>query len=308
MGKQISNIVFTKNRPLQLDGYLKSLYRNFKEELIQTYILYKQELFDKQYQQVFSEYPNCVVMEEKDFHSDFLRILDRLDTKYVLFGVDDVVFFDSVDFGTTDEIFESSENIFGFSLRFSREFVEKGGDLINEHNIAGQIVYSIDWTKGQTPTTRYPFELCATIYRSDLVKNIINNVVSSSRMARRLLAPNTFAIWLLDKVGLARKVLKSFGFFYSPNTLESWNCRWCQNQSIELPSLLYFQKQCASAIQVNMVNTSTRELFEGSSGFTVESLNSKFFQGYRLDIDFVSREQPMETHCGKEYFRVKAQQ
>jgi len=32
--KTISNIVFTKNRPLQLDAYLESLYKFFSLELI----------------------------------------------------------------------------------------------------------------------------------------------------------------------------------------------------------------------------------------------------------------------------------
>ncbi len=49
MLKSISNIVFTKNRPLQLDAYLTSLYRHAPEELIQTYVIYKVELFDEQY-------------------------------------------------------------------------------------------------------------------------------------------------------------------------------------------------------------------------------------------------------------------
>ena len=55
MDKQISNIIFIKNRPLQLEGYLANLYRHFPTELIQTYILYKPQLFDQQYQQLFAE-------------------------------------------------------------------------------------------------------------------------------------------------------------------------------------------------------------------------------------------------------------
>jgi hypothetical protein len=77
--KMISNIVFTKNRPLQLDGYLESLYRHFPAELIQTYVLYKQELFAEQYQQLFSKYPDCLVVKENDFQSDLLKIINQVD-------------------------------------------------------------------------------------------------------------------------------------------------------------------------------------------------------------------------------------
>ncbi len=122
MDKKISNIVFTKNRSLQLEGYLEGLYRNFPEELIQTYILYKQELFDNEYQQLFQRYSNCIVVRENDFSTDFFKILNQLNTKYMLFGIDDVVYFDSVNFDVIDETFNKfSRDIFGFSLRFGEQ-------------------------------------------------------------------------------------------------------------------------------------------------------------------------------------------
>ena len=105
MEKMISNIVFSKNRPLQLDGYLKSLYRYFRPELFQTYLLYKVELFEEEYRQLFCKYPDCIVMEENDFHDDFVKIVNQVNTKYILFGVDDVAYFDSVDFGLIDDTF-----------------------------------------------------------------------------------------------------------------------------------------------------------------------------------------------------------
>ncbi len=135
--KIISNIVFAKNRPLQLDGYLESLYRHFPAELIQTYVLYKQELFAEQYQQLFSKYPDFLVVKENDFQSDLLKIINQVDTKYILFGIDDVVYFDSVDLVVIDETFDKcSEYILGFSLRFSEEGIKKGNDPISETPIS----------------------------------------------------------------------------------------------------------------------------------------------------------------------------
>ncbi len=106
---------------MQLDGYLESLYRYFPAELFQTYVLYKRELFEEEYKQLFCKYPDCIVIEENDFHSDFLKIVNKVDTKYILFGVDDVVYFGSVDFEIIDETFNSfPEDTFGFSLRFGK--------------------------------------------------------------------------------------------------------------------------------------------------------------------------------------------
>jgi len=303
MEKKISNIVFTKNRPLQLDAYLRSLYRYFPSNIIQTYILYKPELFGEQYGQLFGKYPGGIVIKESDFHSDFLNILNEISTKYILFGIDDVVYFDSVDFDLIDETFNRfAEDIFGFSLRFGLENIKRGGDSINETSVAGQTIYNIDWTQGRTSTTRYPFELCATIYSTELVKRIINSASNNNSIVKKLFSPDSILIKALGNSGLKRKVLKRFGYFYAPNTLESWNCRWCQRQSEQLPAYIYFQRHCASAVQVNMVNTVTSNESDDSAEHTVEALAKKYEQGYRLDTNFVAKHKPSGTHCGNEYF------
>lgn len=302
----LSNIVFTKNRPLQLDAYLESLYRHFPPELIRTYIIYKVEMFEQEYEQLFQKYQQSVVIKENDFSSDFLRLLSQIDTKYLLFGVDDVVYFDSVDFDVIDATFrEHPEDIFGFSLRLGEEYIEKGRDTISKIIAAGQNVYSINWTQGRTPTTRYPFELCATMYKTELVKKVIKSSRKNNFLLERLFAPASGVIRTLGHVVSTRPVLKSLGYFYSPNTLESWNCRWCQNNASELPGLLYFQKVCASAIQVNMVNVLTKnKTLDGDAEHTVESLNDKYKKGFKLDIDFVAEKKPAGPFCEQEYFRL----
>ena len=300
----ISNIVFTKNRPLQLEAYLEGLYRYFPRELIQTYIIYKRELFEEEYQQLFSKYADCIVIKENDFHGDFLKLLSQINTKFILFGVDDVVYFDSVDFEIIDETFNSfPEDIFGFSLRFGKEILE-GDDVITDVEVAGHKVHRVDWKQGQTPNSRYPFELCATVYKTELVKKIIDGTMNSNPLAKRLFCPSSAFKRAMNKVVSVRSTLKRFGYFFSPNTLESWVCRWCQNNSELLPNYLYFQKICASAIQVNMVNTSTKDDFDSAAEYTVEALNERYKTGYRLDIDFVAGNKPTATHCGVEFFKL----
>lgn len=306
MNKVISNIVFTKNRPLQLEGYLESLYRYFPAKLFQTYVLYKVELFEEEYELLFRKYPDCVVIKEEDFHSDLLKLLSQINTKYILFGVDDVVYFDLVDFEVIDETFNRfPEDTFGFSLRFGKESIESGNDLVSEAVVAGQTVYRIDWTQGHTPTTRYPFELCATIYPTGLVKKVINNEMNNNLLIKRFFSPGSVLMNVLGQSKLRRRILKRFGYFFSPNTFESWNCRWCQKHSEQLPNFLYFQKHCASAMQMNMVNTSTNNEAIDSIEHTVEALDEKYKAGYRLDIDFVANNKPTATYCGLEHFKLR---
>jgi len=303
MKRIISNIVFTKNRPLQLDGYLRSLYKFFGTDLVKTYIIWKEELFAEQYRKLFSEFSECTVRRETDFSDDFFDILSRVDTKYILFGIDDVVYFDSVDFDVIDKTFDCFDDIFGFSLRFNEENVKRS-DPVSETVIPGQHVYSLNWTQGQTPATRYPFELCATIYRTELVKKIIGESRNKNPLINKIFSPGSIIIKGLKITGLSRKVLKKFGFFYSPNTLESWNCRWCQLNTDKLPHFIYFQKICASALQINLVNTTTRSTDKAAAENTVEALNEKYKQGYRLDLTFSGKGTPQGTHCGVEYFRL----
>ncbi len=301
----ISNIVFTKNRPLQLDAYLTSMQRFFPAGTSKIYVLYKVELFEKEYEKLFDKYPNCIVVREKDFHSDFMNILSRIDTEYLLFGIDDVVFFDSVDFSVIDRLFhEQTDNIFGFTMRFSPESLADSNDVIEDIEVADQKVHRLNWQKGQTSHTRYPFELCSTIYRTDLVRKIINGTISNNSFVQILFSPKSPLLKTISKITSSRSILKSFGFFFSPNTLESWNCRWCQKHSSQLPPYTYFQKLCASAIQVNMVNTSTVNTFDESDEYTVESLNERYKEGYSLDVDFVIGNKPRALAGGREYFRL----
>jgi hypothetical protein len=302
----ISNIVFTKNRPLQLEGYLESLRRCFPAGLIKTHVLHKPELFEAEYERTFQKFADCTVIRESDFFGDLVSLLAGTETKYILFGVDDVVYFDSVDFSVVNECFERfADDILGFSLRFGGQSLRQGPDVIEQISVGGKTAYRLNWQQGQTPNTRYPFELCATVYPTSLVKNIITSAVSRNPTAQKLFAPSSLLVRALAGIGRARSVLKRFGFFFSPNTFESWNCRWCQRHAEQLPRYVYFQKHCASAVQVNLVNTSTRSDVQDVAEHTPEALAEKYRQGYRLDVDFVAGHKPKGTHCGQEYFRLR---
>ncbi|MBN2588512.1 MAG: hypothetical protein JXA96_01515 [Sedimentisphaerales bacterium] len=306
MSQMISNIVFTKNRPLQLDAYLESLYKYFPADLIHTYIIYKEELFSEEYNKLFQKYNKCVVIKESDFFTDFMDVLNQVDTKYILFGIDDVVFYDSVDMELINKTFdEQSDNIYGFTLRFSTESLKDSGDKIEEISTGEEKVFRLNWKEGQTPHTRYPFELCCTFYKTELVKRIIYSSMNLNPFLKKIFGTTSFLTKLIAPTGLHRKVFKRFGYIYSPNKLESWPCRWSKNNKAKVPDYIYFQKLCASAIQVNMVNTTTKNDHDGTQEHTVEALNDKYKQNFRLDIEFVSNNKPTEPGCGREYFKLK---
>ncbi len=176
--------------------------------------------------------------------------------------------------------------------------------MIPDVEVAGHKVHRVDWKQGQTPNSRYPFELCATVDKKELIKKIVVGTTTSMPRAQRLFCPSSAFMRAMNKVVSVRSTLKRFGYFFSPNTLESWNCRWAQNHSEQMPDYLYFQNHCASAMQVNMVNTSTNNESNGSVEHTVEVLAEKYKQGYRFDIDAIEKNKPTGAHCGQSYFKL----
>ncbi|MEN6306155.1 MAG: hypothetical protein ABFD91_00235 [Anaerohalosphaeraceae bacterium] len=307
MDKRISVIVFTKNRPLQLHGYLESLHRYFPSEAIQVYILYKPELFGDEYEHCFRSFPECQVIRETNFHLDFLRLFEGIKTPYILFGIDDLVYFDGVKLATIQETFDKmGDLLLGFSLRLDQQQMPEDFAVgsVRPETIAGQTIYALDWTKGKTSTTRYPFELCATIYRTDDIRRVFSRVVSRNWIANHYFRPGSKAACLYGRFFKTRNLYKRFGFFYNPNTLESWCCRYIQRHPDAFGHVLAYQVICGTAIQVNMVNTTTVNVWDDSAKLTVEVLAEKYRQGWRLDIDSLTADKPRQTHSGPERFKL----
>ncbi|MGH2272633.1 hypothetical protein ACQ9LF_12615 [Anaerohalosphaeraceae bacterium U12dextr] len=305
--KRISNIVFTKNRPLQLHGYLESLQRFGSPQAIQTYIIYKPDLFDAEYELCFRSFPDCVVVREASFHLDFLRLIEQIQTEYILFGIDDFAYFDNIGFDFIDSAFAKiGQELFGFSLRLDSQQMPEdfAAGSVRPVEVQGQTLYALDWTKGQTPSTRYPFELCATVYRTQDLRRLFSRVVSHHWIANRYFRPGSKAARVYGYFFNLRNLYKRLGFFYNPNTLESWCCRYVQRHPDAFGHLLAYRSICGTAIQVNMVNTTTVNEWDDSAKLTVEVLAEKYRQGWRLDLDSLAADKPGRTHSGPERFKL----
>jgi hypothetical protein len=306
--RRIAHIVFTKNRPLQLHGYLESLRRFFPAEAMQTYILYKPDLFGAEYEICFAAFPDCRVIRETNFHQDFISLFGSLKTEYVLFGVDDVAYFDGVSLDTVKNTFARlGEQLFGFSLRLDKRQMPQdiaAGNL-QDLEIDGKTVHTVNWRYARNSSAGYPFELCATIYHIRDIRRVLDGTVSKNGLARHFLRPGSAFVNGWSRIFKVRKLYKKFGFFYNPNTLESWCCRYVQKHPEKFGPLLAFQNICASAIQVNMVNTATTNQWDDSAELTVEKLAEKYRQGWRLDIDWLCQNRPQSTHADAPFFRLK---
>jgi len=293
--KKLTNIVFTRNRPLQFEGYLRSFYGFLPREITQTIVIYKKDLFDEQYQGIFRQYPDMKIITETDFHKEFCEVVNSVDTPFINFGTDDVVYYDGVDLDVIERAFETyADDIFGFSLRISPE------TLLQQDNYqsCGDI-YSVNWKQAHSANAKYPFELNSTIYKTSLIKTILSSVSRKHPLLAKFLKKDSFTTILLGKLISTKHLLIAIHSFKNPNDLES-NChRYCKRCKNKLPENLYFQKLCASAIQINTVNPAVKNQIIPQQGLDIYSLNKKFSQGYRLDVDYLIKNKPRQTHADK---------
>jgi len=275
------------------------------KEHLQTYILYKVDHFDDEYSELFGQFPEAVVIREKNFHDDFISVFERLDTRYVLFGTDDVVYYDSVDFAVIDKTFEAFPgDIFGFSLRLEPQTLIDEADPVVEVETSREKIYRINWQRANSRNGRYPFELNSTVYRTSLVKRILRPVAKEHPKLEKVFARDSLLVKSLSVCFQMKNFLASLDTFHDPNALEGHCYRWCKTHKWELPGYIYFQRICASAIQVNRVNVTVDNPVDGSAEHGVEALNKKYKQGYRFDMETIEEHKPERTHVGQEYFKL----
>ncbi|MBN1125601.1 MAG: hypothetical protein JXA82_11380 [Sedimentisphaerales bacterium] len=304
MSKPLTNIIFTRNRPLQLAAYLESFLQSMGPAVHQVYIIYKEDLFDEEYTKVFSMFPQCRIVREQEFHQDFMCVFEQVETQYVIFATDDVVYFDSVDFSVINATFEQRRDIFGFTLKFGPDYFSDGKEPIFEDRIGDHTVYKVNWKKAMDLPSKYPFELNSTIYRTSLVRKILHHIGRDRTGWQRAFAEGTI-LYRLGRLFFSRKRLyHAFRTFYDPNNLEGYGYRWCRSHKWQLSKYLYFQKICATTLQVNRVNTVVDNPVYGTDEHAVETLNAKFQQGYRLNLDFLQKNKPSYCRVGKEYFQL----
>ena len=121
-------ICFSKDRPLQLRGYLDSImYRCLYPKMDETrqcpttlYVIYaaSNEMYAVAYEQLFKNYIHVVPVLERNLKDDLSSVLKNSTSDYVMFGCDDVLFTGSVD--QRWRMVMQNELVFAFSFRLGR--------------------------------------------------------------------------------------------------------------------------------------------------------------------------------------------
>lgn len=114
----VAGIVFSMDRPMQLFALLESYYRlNSTPERL--YILYKASThcFEKGYNEVVESFKDkdLVFIKETNFRDDLLEVLSEIDSEFIFFLVDDIIFTRS--YSLNDFLCLENRNKYILSLR-----------------------------------------------------------------------------------------------------------------------------------------------------------------------------------------------
>jgi hypothetical protein len=135
----IKSIIFSKNRPLQLDLTLSSIKENFISRGSVSVICYIDDPYIESYKRVESEHPDIKFINEK-LHSGHLLdiVIEEIinGEKYVSFFTDDIIFYQEFNYSSNDlnDIF-SIQSMACLSLRLGINTILRNAEQNIQDNI-----------------------------------------------------------------------------------------------------------------------------------------------------------------------------
>lgn len=262
---RIVGVVFSKDRPLQLDATLRSLQahcRDPQEILLKVLFVASNERLRGLYGRLMAEHPLVHFIEEHAFRDDLLRAVAG--AEHVLLLVDDTLFVAPFSIAEERAALEAHPDALGFSLRLGRNIIYCYTlDRLEprpafEELAAGILKYT--WTTAG-PTFGYPLEVSSSLYRAhDLLP---------------LLA----------------------GFPYqNPNTLEARLAEAAARLGERMPALLCHDRSVAFSAPLNKV----QQVYQNRAGqrpeHSPERLADLFARGVRVDVMAYAGFTPEATH------------
>ncbi len=294
----LSAIVFSKDRPLQLHAYIESLIRFGSMPEDNIYILYKNsDSYDYEITKNF--FNKCKWVEESDFKSDLSRIISDAATKtdYILWGCDDLLFYRRFDLKDCITYLDSHPETFTFTLRLGDNIYPPPSQKVtkdSDHRIW-------NWTGPGNSHWIFPWEVSGSIYRIADVKNVLspslNDVIDVSKIVRNENVLNKY-------YGVVDFNLKNFeikipnhvegAFYIGGSFLESYASR--------SPMMCSFAKSKTVTITVNRVQEDFKNEYDTTDLGDLNYLNMIYRNGYRLNI-FKLLNYPLSdsVHSGGEY-------
>ena len=249
----VSCVVFSKNRPLQLDAALASLDLSVSDlGQAQVTVLYAAStpFLAAQYRIVGIDHPNVELRREGDFKSDLIELVAG--STFVLFVVDDTLFVGESSLATGMSILQNDRSCLGFSYRLGRNttycYTMDKPQSQPDFESAGPGLVKFDWPD-MDYDFGYPIEVSSSMYRTaDLLP-----------------------------------LLKSLPY-KNPNTLEAVLAGRAVEFRESRPWLACHERSVALSVPANLVQTAWTNRVDGHPELSADSLAREFSKGRRLDV------------------------
>lgn len=262
---QLVGIIFSKDRPLQLDGTLRSFFmhcQNPDDIVLKVLYATSDAEQEKAYSQLAQNHPSVVFVCEKSFKHDLLSQLQGFD--FVLFAVDDTIFVREFHLGDCVRRLREFPDAIGFSLRLGENttycYTLDRPQHLPDFKPVNANTTSFEWTASECDFN-YPIEVSSSLYRLRDLQSLLES---------------------LD--------------YNNPNTLESVLSHYAQMFAASLPRLLTFRRSAAFSAPVNKVQT----IYENRAGnrleYSAAKLMSLYRDGYRLNVAEYSNCTPNACH------------
>ncbi len=247
----INLVVFSRNRPLQLDAFLESFDKN-THGCKAISIIFKADTPDYRqgYMLTQQRYPAVRFLEQSAAENDFKRLVLKAaefeNDGYIVFAVDDIIITRPVDFHKIIDLLKDNQAE-GFYLRLGTHITEcysqnRKTGVPDLHEVLPG-VYSWEFRKGQGDWG-YPHSVDMVVYRKKDIKPFF---------------------------------LKTY--FNNPNILEgAWACQNPHHQTG-----LCYEYACIVNCPLNIVQTTFKN--RHSNECLPEELLDLYLQGYKLDIE-----------------------
>lgn len=129
----ISSIIFSKDRALQLDLLLNSIYRNFPETVNDTRVIWtaSSDRFELAYNQLQQDHPKIIFKKQTpDFFYDLYQNVCVAHNKYICLFTDDDIVYKKVKFDSDVTSLLDDNSFVCYSLRLGHNIVHR--DIYNE--------------------------------------------------------------------------------------------------------------------------------------------------------------------------------
>jgi glycosyltransferase involved in cell wall biosynthesis len=251
-GKTIG-LVFSKDRPLQLDATLRSLALHCADsESIEMHVLWKatDNMQLALYYEVRAAYPAVSFTRETGFAADVRRLVR--DAEYVMFVVDDTLFVRDFTISDVTDALEADSAALAFSLRLGSNttycYPQDRPQPLPEFSSPRSGILAWHWPSAEMDFG-YPLELSSSVYR------------------------------MADVVGLITGLR-----YHNPNTMESAMAAVALRFQQSMPRLMSFEPSAAFCAPLNLVQTAWPNRVSTNPQYSAAALAQMFDRGQRIDV------------------------